>query len=54
MGHTSYPLSQQIADTIAEHGYLWAHWHYTVNVKGPRLSSYEWRILAPVGDRVMM
>lgn len=46
MGSIVYPLSQQIADTIAAHGFDWAEWHYTLNRKGPRLTALEWRILA--------
>lgn len=46
MGNPSFPLSEQIAATIRAHGALWACWHYCQNPKGPRLSSFEWRILS--------
>ena len=46
MGSTSFPLSEQIADTIRAHGRMWAAWHYMSNPKGPRLSSFEWRVLS--------
>lgn len=46
MGSTFYPLSQQIADTIAEHGRDWAEFHYCHARSGPHLSAFEWAILA--------
>jgi hypothetical protein len=46
MGSTFYPLSQQIRDCIAKHGRAWAQWHYCEKKRGPRLSAFEWSILA--------
>jgi hypothetical protein len=46
MGTVFYPLSQQIADTAAEHGAEWTSWYYTANPRGPMLSALEWSILA--------
>jgi hypothetical protein len=46
MGSVFYPLSQQIADTAAAHGLEWACWYYCFNRRGPRLSRFEWKVLA--------
>lgn len=42
MGHPVYPLSQQIADTAAVHGYAWTRRYY----RRRGLSPFEWRVLS--------
>lgn len=46
MGSIHFPLSEQIANTIAEHGRDWAEFHYCYRRTGPRLSALEWRVLS--------
>jgi hypothetical protein len=42
-GSVFYPLSQQIADNVAAHGYVWA-WSYYMRRGVP---DWEFRMLAP-------
>ena len=46
MGKPTFPLTQQIASSVATHGRAWALWHYCINRRGPQLAHWEWAILA--------
>ncbi len=42
MGCVSYPLTEQIKDTVAAHGWHWAHQYY---VKEQRIPFWMWTVL---------
>lgn len=54
MGSVFYPLSSQISDTMAVHGYVWTWCHYCSAKRGAAaLSDAEWAILSAQGVRAL-